>query len=274
MNISVIIPVFNAENFVRQAVMSALNEDVVSEVILIEDKSPDNALAVCKELEREFEKVKLFQHPNCENRGASASRNLGIKKATYEYIAFLDADDFFAPQRFIKTIEIFKNHPKADGVYEAIGIFKGTPEEYKIYSILKPIKPNLLFHYLIRGTYGHFSTDGLTVKKSLFEKSGFFNESLALHQDAELWLRMAYFGKLYAGNLSSPIAYARRHEKNRVTHADRTSILKYWKTVRQFYLNNKISFLNSLLINRQVAKYESTTLIGFYKSIIRNSFNN
>lgn len=273
MKISVIIPVYNAEKFVQQAVLSALEQQEVGEVILIEDNSPDNALNVCKELDKEYKKVKLFQHPNGENRGASASRNLGIKKAVYDYIAFLDADDFFAPRRFEKTIEIFNNNPEADGVYEAIGIFTGTPENFKLFSILKPIKPSLLFHYLIRGTYGHFSTDGLTIKKSLFEKSGYFNEELPLHQDAELWLRMAYFGKLYPGNLTTPIAYARRHDKNRVTHANRESILKYWTSVQKFYKDTPISPINRFLINRQVAKYQNKTSIGYYKSLIKHSFN-
>src|SRR5690606_20556783 len=113
-------------------------------------------------------KIKLYTHPNHENRGAGASRNLGIEKAQCDYIAFLDADDFFAPNRFNKTAEIFKNE-KVDGVYEAIGVFKENIEHFKLYTVNKKIKPNNLFHYLLRGTYGHFSTIGFTVKKSLFE---------------------------------------------------------------------------------------------------------
>ena len=78
MKISVIIPVYNAEKYVSQAVESALQFNEVYEVVLIEDKSPDNALEVCRELAEKYDRVKLYQHPDKGNHGAGASRNLGI----------------------------------------------------------------------------------------------------------------------------------------------------------------------------------------------------
>lgn len=82
MRISVVIPVYNAEKYVSQAVDSALQLEDVYEIILIEDNSPDNALAVCQQLAEKHEKVKLYQHPDKKNHGASPSRNLGIEKST------------------------------------------------------------------------------------------------------------------------------------------------------------------------------------------------
>lgn len=64
MKISVIIPVYNAEKYIEKAVESALQFDEVFEVLLIEDQSPDNALAVCKRLADQYERIKLFQHPD------------------------------------------------------------------------------------------------------------------------------------------------------------------------------------------------------------------
>src|SRR5690606_16621737 len=94
-NISVIIHVYNAEKYLEKAVKSALKFDVVTEVILVEDRSPDNAYQICKDLASSNDRVKLYTHPNNENRGAGASRNLGLEKAIGNYIAFLDADDFY-----------------------------------------------------------------------------------------------------------------------------------------------------------------------------------
>ena len=95
MKISVITPVYNAEKYITQAVESALQFPEVWEIILVEDQSPDNALEVCKTLVTNYpERVKLYQHPDKGNHGAGASRNLAISKATGEFIAFLDADDF------------------------------------------------------------------------------------------------------------------------------------------------------------------------------------
>ena len=82
MNVSVIIPVYNAEKYIEKAVSSALQLEEVKEIILIEDASPGDDLAICKGLVEQHEKIKLYTHPNNENRGAGASRNLGIINAT------------------------------------------------------------------------------------------------------------------------------------------------------------------------------------------------
>ncbi|WP_283250741.1 glycosyltransferase family 2 protein [Chryseobacterium capnotolerans] len=64
MRISVVIPVYNAEKFVSQAVDSVLQFDEVHEIILVEDESPDNALQICQQLAEKHERVKLYQHPD------------------------------------------------------------------------------------------------------------------------------------------------------------------------------------------------------------------
>jgi glycosyltransferase involved in cell wall biosynthesis len=259
--VSVIIPVYNAEPYIRKAVESAVHLNEVVEVILVEDKSPDNALFVCRQLESEYSKVRLLQHPNGENRGAGASRNLGIEKASYEYLAFLDADDFFLPDRFLKTQSVFELHPDADGVYDAIGYFKeGDEHNYKLFTVSKQLNPSALFHYLIRGTYGHFSTIGVTVKKSVFNKAGVFDVSLKLHQDTEMWLRLSFHGSLYSGELQKPVALARKHEQNRITHANYESKLQYWQIVLRYYSNKKIGLINRLLIKRKIAAIKSQSL--------------
>ena len=89
--VSVITPVYNAEKFLTEAVNSAIHLDEVGELILIEDNSPDGALDLCRELEKQYDKVKLLTHPKNENRGAGASRNLGVRNAKFDFISFLDA---------------------------------------------------------------------------------------------------------------------------------------------------------------------------------------
>ena len=122
MEISVIIPVYNAEQYVHDAVQSALKQPETSEVLLVEDCSPDNSLKICRELEKKYKKVKLLRHPGGKNLGAGASRNLGIKKAGFDFIAFLDADDYYLDERFCKAGELFKSFPDIDGVYESVGV--------------------------------------------------------------------------------------------------------------------------------------------------------
>jgi glycosyltransferase involved in cell wall biosynthesis len=103
MKVSVIIPVYNAGKYVEDAVNSALKQKEIKEIILVENGSSDNSLSVCKKLEKDLKKIKLFRHPNGENRRSSRTCNLGLKKATQNYIPFLDADDFYLDNRFKRT---------------------------------------------------------------------------------------------------------------------------------------------------------------------------
>src|SRR5689334_20372935 len=115
-DVSVVIPVYNAAGFIRTAVESALMQSEVKEVILVEDASPDGSLAECEKLVAEYSLLRLYRHPEGANKGAGASRNLGMEKASHEYISFLDADDYFLPDRFKETFSVFQKNPDADGV--------------------------------------------------------------------------------------------------------------------------------------------------------------
>ncbi|CAA7392622.1 glycosyltransferase family 2 protein [Chryseobacterium fistulae] len=121
MRITVIIPVYNSEHYIGRAVESALQFEEVMEVLLIEDQSPDNALEVCHNLTEQYDRVKLFQHSDRGNHGAGASRNLGIENARGDFLAFLDSDDYYLPNRFDREKELFQN-PEVDGVYGALGV--------------------------------------------------------------------------------------------------------------------------------------------------------
>ncbi|MCW4451890.1 glycosyltransferase [Kaistella sp. BT6-1-3] len=231
MKISVIIPVYNAEKYVTNAVESALQFDEVFEVILVEDKSPDNALKVCKTLAEKHERVKLFQHPDKGNHGAGASRNLGIKAASGDYIAFLDADDFYLPNRFDAERELFKN-PEVEGVYGAIGVHywseKAKEQYFNIYqdrltTVYKNHPAKDVFPGLIgmRGSFGLFSIDALTIRKSALDKmDALMKTDLKLHQDTDFLMRLAFYTKLYPGILDEPVAVRGVHESNRISQVD------------------------------------------------------
>src|SRR5690349_17274444 len=93
--VSVVIPVYNAEKYIRKAVESALMQPEVGEVIAVEDKSPDNSLHLLTEWAKTEPRLKVYQHPDKQNHGAGVSRNQGILNSKFDYIAFLDADDYY-----------------------------------------------------------------------------------------------------------------------------------------------------------------------------------
>ncbi len=268
MKVSVIIPVFNAETFVETAVHSALMHDEVREILLVEDGSHDNSLEICRDLEAESENVHLFRHPGGINKGAGATRNLGIEKATMKFISFLDADDYMTDRRYTKEKKLFAQYPDIDGVYGATGtkIYdslgekawkkKGFTENF-LTTVNKPVPPEDLFNFLTgfsnKNQYdGHFSIDGLTVKRqALLNHRIRFNESLKVHQDTYFIWHCAYALTLMSGEISRPVAMRGVHRNNRFIHIknyNRTRALFYRAIMRwakKERLNKKYRYLFS-----------------------------
>lgn len=263
MKISVIVPVYNAAGFVTQAVESALSQPETGEVILIEDGSPDGSLQECKQLAKMYEKLRLLQHPGGVNKGAGASRNLGMQNAKFDYIAFLDADDFFLQGRFKETAKVFKNNPDCDGVYEAIGTIVEDEEakarllnsvdwKGELLTVTQEVPPEGLLEMLVLGGAGFFSINGLVIKKSVLIVSGYMDSDLKLHQDTEFFFRLAAVARLYPGNLTEPVAKRRIHHHNRMSAPDTkkniyASRFKMWISSFRWFRSNRL-FSDSKLI--------------------------
>jgi glycosyltransferase involved in cell wall biosynthesis len=101
-DVSVIIPCYNAERFIGQTIESILNQtDPPSQIIVIDDGSTDNSAALVADYEAKHESVQLIRQ---DNAGESKARNVGIKQATGEFVAFLDADDVWMPDKTEKQL--------------------------------------------------------------------------------------------------------------------------------------------------------------------------
>lgn len=249
--VSVIIPVYNAEKYVERAVLSALEQAEVKEIVIVDDGYDDGAYAICQQLAKQHNRIKLLTHPNHENKGAAISRNLGILNASCDFIAFLDADDYFLPNRFRYTRATFDSITNIDGVYEPVGFEVITDEAMdKLKKIKRAFRENpdkrqgllsyaktpysgiqLFEAYLIGGNDGAH-TDGVTIKKSLVSKAGLFNPVLRLHQDTEYWMRISYFGHLApTSNHTEPVAIRQMHDENRTYAQNNVSNLKLWRAI-------------------------------------------
>lgn len=282
MNISVIIPVYNAKKYLEQAVNSALMQPETAEIILIEDGSKDNSYELCQSITKQHETVSLLRHPNGENRGAGASRNVGIINAKYDVISFLDADDFYTPNHFTTACDILQDQT-IDGVYGATGIHY-EDEKYQnewlykrgidseLTTLNKHICPNELFMHLLLHTHGHFTTDAITIKRRIFSKTGLFDEHLRLHQDTAMWLKMAAIGKLVPGDIKTPIAIRRVHKHNRISKIatdDSTSRKLLYKTLLEWAKKTNCQRSKSISLTIKCGRIAfSTTHIILTKSEI------
>ena len=92
--VAIIIPVYNAEKYLREAIESVLNQTYTDfELLLINDRSTDNSREICQEYTQKDNRIILFEN-NTENHGPGPTRNIGLDNATGEFIYFMDADDW------------------------------------------------------------------------------------------------------------------------------------------------------------------------------------
>lgn len=110
--ISVVLPVFNGEEFLAQAIESVLTQThPVKEIIVVDDGSTDQSLSLARRYEP---RVRCISQ---QNQGASAARNAGIAAASGEWIAFLDADDYWLPSKIERQVAVIKEFPAAGLIY-------------------------------------------------------------------------------------------------------------------------------------------------------------
>lgn len=219
-SVSVITPVYNGALFIEKAVHSAAIQPEVLEVIVVNDGSTDETQQILDTLQQKITKLKVLHHTNKINKGRSASRNLGILQASGNHIAFLDADDYYLENRFKNDQVIFEKNSNIDGVYNANGVhfyrehLKEEREDLALTTVTEKIDAENLFKDLLSGKKGYFSIDGLTLKKTVFEIVGYFNESLVVAEDTDLILKMALKCNLETGIIDKPLAIRGVHENN------------------------------------------------------------
>lgn len=113
--VSIITIFLNAEDYLEEAIASAIAQSYDAwELLLVDDGSTDSSSKIARHYtDRYPEKIRYLEHPGHANLGMSASRNLGIQHARGDYIAFLDADDVYLPDKIAQQVAILESHPEA-----------------------------------------------------------------------------------------------------------------------------------------------------------------
>ncbi len=195
--VSIIIPLYNAEQFIVETIHSVLDQTYQNiEVIIVDDGSTDQSLQKVSALAND--QIRLFKQ---NNKGASAARNYGLKEAKGDYIQFLDSDDLLAPDKIEKQIAQIKEHSLntvayCSTVYFPNGAdhrsFTPNPDEGSFMDYSKnPLKfmINLWGGYTGKGSM--IAVHSWLTPKTLIDKVGFWNEQLSLDDDGEFFARVA-----------------------------------------------------------------------------------
>lgn len=117
--VSVILIFLNAKRFIQEAIESVLDQSYNHwELLIVDDGSFDGSTTIARAYAEKYpQKIHYLEHPGHQNRGKSASRNLGINTARGDYIAFLDADDVWLPGKLKRQVEILQTQPEAGMLY-------------------------------------------------------------------------------------------------------------------------------------------------------------
>ena len=184
--VSVIIPTYQRPMFLREAIGSVLNQTFQDfELIIVDDASNDNT----RELVRSFTDKRIYYLCHENNKGGSAARNTGIRNAEGEYIAFLDDDDEWLPEKLGLQVDLLDNRPPEVGCvytgYQRVDRVSGE--------VLPPVTPtkdgDLSRALLARNWVG--LTSSVLLRKQCFERVGLFDANLPSQQDYDMWIRIS-----------------------------------------------------------------------------------
>ena len=255
--VSAIITTHNRKELLAKAVQSVLGQTYKDiELIVVSDGSTDGT----DELMKRFESNEQVKYINYNpGRGGNYARNIGIKAATGDYIAFLDDDDIWYPMKIEKQAEILVEN-------EDIGL---------VYTGLKSIylKENLSYIYStgyegdasVKILMGNFigTTSTVMVRRKILDLAGYFDESLKAQQDYDLWIRICQICKV--GFVSEPmIDYFNITNTNQMS--DKTIL--YENSIK--YLNEKYSSLYNRLSDNQKKQLYVNNCINIAKKHLRN----
>lgn len=179
MQISAIIPTYNYARYVRRAVDSALNQTYpVAEVIVVDDGSKDNTREVLAEY---GDRIRYIYQAN---RGLAGARNTGIREAKSPWVAFLDSDDAWMPEKIERQVKRVESDHSIELVYTASHLHypDGTIQPT---TVLDPSQLWPRFRYI-----NNICPSTVLVRRDVIMKAGCFDETLRYCEDWEMWVRM------------------------------------------------------------------------------------
>lgn len=185
---SIIIPLYNKAEYINKTILSILNQTYTDfEIIIVDDGSTDNSLEIANSIKDK--RIKVFSKLN---EGVSATRNYGIEKANYQYIAFIDADDWWHPNFLAKIKELIETYPNARMFATSYAEVSNQKEKASINHNLLP-KGRQILDYINTFSKTYISpiwTSAVVIEHSILRDLK-FNEKIATGEDILLWIQIA-----------------------------------------------------------------------------------
>lgn len=267
--VSVVIPTYNRANLLPNAINSVINQTFKNwELIIVDDGSIDNTKDVISEFIKKDSRVKYFYQ---KNSGQPSAMNLGIKNSKGNYIAFLDDDDEWLPEKLEKQINKIKSDKLIGLVFTDAIILDGKTNVNKRSDIIKP-SSGFVYKELLKTNF--ITATSVIIAKEIFEKIGLFDESFIIKitqiQDYDMWLRIAKYYKIEY--ISEPLVKYNYIQKinnwEKKNYAYRGLLYIYFKN---FKMVNLSEFLILML---KILEYFLKLIISYFFILLNYVKNN
>jgi len=204
--VSVIIPVFNGEAFIARAIESILAQTYTAfEVVVIDDGSTDGT----SDIVQSYGASVVYAHQS--NLERSVARNAGLKLATGQFIAFLDADDWWFVEKLERQVAYAEKHPDLGLIYSWVNVVDDAGQQLRVLGNERPLleaEGSDLFEWFLLGH--SVPTPSVMIRKECLDAVGGFDESITYIEDWDLWMRIA--NRYSVGYVAEPLAcYQVRH---------------------------------------------------------------
>ena len=205
--VSVVMPVYNMENYLDEAIESILSQSLAAfELIIINDGSTDNSLDLLERWAKKDARIRLY---NQVNRGRSFSRNRGLELASSEFVAMMDPDDISLPERLELSYQLLQKYDDVvavSGQYQRVCMY-GVKLRNSSRSV--PLEHDEIVKNLLDDDGSVFHQSASMIRKTIAKSVGGYNLDYEMGEDVDLFLKMALKGRLQ--NLPELFLYYREH---------------------------------------------------------------
>lgn len=257
-SVTVVLPLYNQAQYVSEALTSVLSQTCQdTEIIVIDDGSSDGGAQVVKAMTDT--RVKLVRQAN---HGVSVARNRGIEMATSDYIAFLDADDYWHPRFLQCCLSFLQEYPWVSTVYT--NVTDGHTGRPRIAASECPegIVPDYFVSVL--RCHRHLGIPSSVVaKRETLLKAGGFPAGVKYNEDHDLWMRLAWVGKV--GFLSEPLGFYRDNPSGAMASLGKQGVVYPYPvtTYRRWKIEGRIP----ATMRRRSREFINWTLLGHVCSL-------
>lgn len=208
--ISIVIPLYNKEDFITETVQSVLNQTFTDyELLIVNDGSSDASMEAVNNFTDD--RIRMI---SIENSGVSIARNTGIENAKYNWIAFLDADDWWAPTFLEEMYKAIGRNPEFNVFASGRShVFKNRVNRYNNLLIPEDGKTESLNYFQVLGKYlPAINSSNAIIRKSVIIEAGNFKPFQKKHEDHDLWMRICIDEEIIFVNKN--LSFYRKTEEN------------------------------------------------------------